>query len=266
MNKIVLFLLIFIQTKSFWKNFEIQKLYIKKQKDFLEFLHEFHHFIEINDYGWNLEEMYLVLPKNLIDKKISPSIKKIKTINTSASDYYIKLIKHKLAGYAAEAAFEETSLLLNLLKKENYKKNFYLFWVHNKKVFSKIKDIEEAFEIIKNINIDDPIIKYYVERYKTLKLDIIPNETKKNSFKENEIFIYLTVLVVIYEDLKKSYKSEYHQSKINKIIKNNKNLMSYEIFFYKDLKSLWQKNSLERDLSFENLEENEKAIVANLKN
>ncbi len=210
--------------------------------------------------------MYLVLPKNLIDKKISPSIKKIKTINTSASDYYIKLIKHKLAGYAAEAAFEETSLLLNLLKKENYKKNFYLFWVHNKKVFSKIKDIEEAFEIIKNINIDDPIIKYYVERYKTLKLDIIPNETKKNSFKENEIFIYLTVLVVIYEDLKKSYKSEYHQSKINKIIKNNKNLMSYEIFFYKDLKSLWQKNSLERDLSFENLEENEKAIVANLKN
>ena len=261
MNKIILFLLIFIQTKSFWNNFEIQKIYIKKQKDFLEFLHEFHHFIEINDNGWNLEEMYLILPKNLIDKKIGPSIKKINAINTNTSEYYVKLIKHKLAGYASEAAFEESSLLLNLLKKENYKKNFYLFWMHNKKIFSKIKDIEETLEIIKNISIDDPIIKYYLKRYKSLKLDIIPNEKKNNT-----IFIYLTVLVVIYEDLKQLYKSEEHQKKINAIIKNNKNLMSYEIFFYKDLKSLWEKNYLDRDLSFENLKENEKAIIANLKN
>lgn len=265
MNKIILFLLLFTEINLFWSNFEIQKLYIQKKIDFITFIHEFHHFVEITECGWDLEEVYLIIPKNFFNKKLNPSINKIQTLNKNNTLYYIQLIKHKLAGYAAEAAFEETSLLLNLLTKERYKKNFYLLSEHNKKFFLKIKDIEEAITIINNIKVNDPAITEYIRKYKELKLDIIPKHFYEQYKEKPDMLAYMTTLVMIYEDLKKSYKSTKHQKKINEIIKNNPNLMSYEIFFYKDLKSLWENNLLKRDLSLESFSEKEKLVIAHLK-
>jgi hypothetical protein len=260
MKKLIILLYLFITIKNFSNHFEIEKIYIQKRKDFFEFIHEFHHFIIIQDYGWDLDEMYLHIPKIFFDKKINPSINNIKTIETKNSEYYYKLIKHKLAGYAAEAAFEEKSFLLRLLKKTDYKKNFYTLWSRNQELFSKILDIEEAMAAIQHISLDDQILKNYIKKYDQKKLKIIPITNI-----EGKILCYLKALVIIYEELKSIFSSDLHQKKINQIIKNNKNLLSYEIFFYKDLKCLWKNNFLERDLNYSSLEKNEKDLIAHLK-
>jgi hypothetical protein len=272
--------------KSIYKQFILLK---KQYNHFLFFIHEFHHIIGsqilFKEYK-NLNNSYILVPDTIYPKVFSLfpetcniSFHKNNYTEKEYQEYinsnylYIVKIKTSLSGYAAEEAFKSKSFLLNYFAIKNHQfktESFFTLmldnYIHNK----SISDLEVAISYQNQLNYEDILIKNYLKKYtKKIKKN---NYIKKEEKKINTIYPYikenfLQLLYSIYDELILIYKNKDHQSKFYNFLEKSPDLLANEIFFFKDLKSLWQFEELKRDISSINkFNDEEKKIIYQLIN
>lgn len=226
----------------------------RSEKDrFLYFIHEFHHFLSTNVEDQK-DDLYILISSKNRQKNISTHNVTFKGTNDREGDFYIEIIKHKLAGYAAEEAFKRESFLLRLFGQDTPKETFSFFSLfdYSNNLISPLNDIQEAIYYVKKISLDNSMMKKYLEKYEEMKKKFLfIQEEEKKIIKYNfdiNFYAQLKVLFILYEEFLQEYTKKEHQEKIYFFFKENPALLGFEIFFYTDLKSLWQKNKINRDL------------------
>ncbi len=246
----------------------------------MTFIHEFHHIIETNiltnEYSDQLT-IHLISgdvnnQKNLCNAYVAnisfdPSLYK-KIIFKNKNDQILRKIKFALAGYASEEAFKRKSFLFRYFnKKEMYSFHTasFLSMLYKHLVLEiTIADIEYVLKLKDNIDYKDIVVQEYIDNYKKkgkINNFLIQSFIKKYNLEEH----FLLLASALYEELIKKFSSDSHQEKIFTILEKNPEIAAYEIFFLPDLKSLWEKHTLNRDISnIKSFTPEEKEIIKSL--
>jgi hypothetical protein len=249
---------------------------------FIGFIHEFHHIlgskILSNNYK-NINNTYIIAQNKIFPEIsiIAPAAYNIKFDKENYIQYEYqdktKLILLKLrmflSGYAAEEAFKSKSILLSYFVKDysfvNTKSIFTLL-INNVYLKNIISDINALFIYEKDIDYNDSQIKNYIDQYNNkfvnktniLILEKIYPQIRTEFFK---------ILYIIYEELIAEYSSHKHQKRFYAMITKNPSLLANEIFFFNDLKSLWENQKLYREISnIKSYNHTEKIIIKSLIN
>lgn len=223
--------------------------------DFISFIHEFHHIIGskiISNNYKNINNTYIIT-----QKKIFP---KIPFVNPAAyniafnkENYFIYEYEDKvelailklrmlLSGYAAEEAFKTKSILLTYFVEASSfvdTKSIFSLLLNNIYFKKIITDVNQLFNHESDINFNHQKIKSYIDKYNKKvinKNNIIILKKLYPNTSEN----FLKLLYIIYEELIDEYSEYSHQRRFYSMIINNPSLLANEIFFFKDLKSLWE--------------------------
>ena len=272
MDKKIFFILFLLQRN--FPHLPLSKYYIqKKYLGLLHFIHEFHHFLEINEIrdqsNKSLQKPGYCISNNGYNYNKESGIYNVQIpSNKNIKNFHEKeIIKLKffLSGYAAENAYKKHFYLLALFNKSihNIYKDDFILLLYYHYVHQKLIDIENALKITKQISYDTPEIQYYIDKYKcTVIKNKHYNALKKYNKNENEIIL----LYGIYQELLEKYSQKKYYKKLYNIIDNNPEVFTMEIFFLSDLQELLYKEKLSRDLT--NLSKyniHEIKIIKNLK-
>ena len=278
MNKLVIFIIIInliYQKKSYQKSTFLQKKYL----GLIHFIHEYHHFLEINIDNEDIDNnilsntnkapLYCVTHNANNFHKKSGIYNILETLfhkkHINQQEIILQKLKFYLSGYAAEVAYKNHFSLLNFYNinyMSYYQKDFLLFLYYHY-FYQKIHDISNALSITNNVDYNAPEIAYYINKYKN---SVLKNHCLKyiNNFHINSNQIIL--LYGIYHELIEKYSQHYYYEKFYRIIKNNPEIFTMEIFFLNDLKSLWKNEKLSRNITnLTNYEKNEIQIIQNIK-
>ncbi len=262
----------------------IRKLKIVENEyiHFIDFIHEFHHVVGSqtlsNNYK-NIDNTYMIAQNKIFPQlfTITPATYNIKFNKENYYQYQYndgtKLIILKLemllSGYAAEEAFKRKSILLRYFIKDHSfvdTKSIFTLLINNIQFKKIINDINFLFIYKKEIDYNNPIIKNYIDRYNN------QNINKKNMSLVEKLYPeipqnFFKILYIIYEDLIIKYSQNSHQEKFYSMIRKNPYLLHNEIFFFKDLKSLWENHELYRNIgNLKNYNDTEIKIIKALIN
>ncbi len=264
---------------------------LKKQYNhFLYFVHEFHHIIGsqiLHKNYKNISNTYMLVCDTLHYKPY-PVFAEVRNISFISYDYdvtdyvmysnnlYLALTRLKmvLSGYAAEEAFKLSSFLLNYFAQYHHQhvntKSFFTLMLDNYYNKNFISDINKALSLQKAINFKDQLILPYLISYKkkseknAVLLAMEYNIKKLYPNIKNE---FLQLLFILYEELISQYKSIDHQKKFYVLLEKNPELFAHEIFFFKDIQSIWKSQSLNRDMTnMDTFTSKEKEIINKLIN
>lgn len=261
------------------------KLINKEYNHFIYFIHEFHHIIGskiLSDNYKNLCNTYITVPDTIFPKifALYPETKNISFNKKNYCQYpydsmelIILKIKMKLSGYAAEEAFKKRSILLKYFVKANSfvnTKSAFTLLKNSYFLKNNIKDISAVLIHDQEIDYCNPIITKYINDYKKITKNnktILKVENQIKKLYSTISTTFLQLLFAIYEELIIEYSNQTHQEKFYKMIAKNPTLLAHEIFFFKDLKSLWESQELIRDMSnIKNYNEEEKSIIESIIN
>jgi len=225
-----------------------------KYRGLIHFIHEFHHFIASDNFYKSMPNsplLYCVAHNTTNYHKASGIYNVLQYAASTLTDITkqnIKNIQFYLSGYAAETAYKKRFPLLKYFtpsKQELYQTDFIKFFFYHT-TCNKISDIDKALEIANNINYNTKEIQKYITKYSPIvKKNPLFKDIKKQTNNINAVIL----LFGLYEELIETYTSEQYYKKMYKIINNNPEIFTMEIFFINDLKSLWQKEKLSRDIT-----------------
>lgn len=271
MGKKIFLILMCLKKNYFY--YPLSKHYIqKKYLGLLHFIHEFHHFLEINE--------MTELPQNLLDKPLYCIAKNGYNYTEKSGIYNIQMqanedttnlnqkkinkIKLFLSGYAAENTYKKHFYLLSLFNNSinNIYKDDFLLLLYYHYAYQNLIDIKNALLVVKNIDYNTPEIQYYIKKY---KYRVIHNKYYKSLKKYNKNENEIIFLYGIYHELNKKYSQKKYYTKLYNIINNNPEVFTIEILFLSDLQSLWNKEKLSRDLAnLSNYNIDEVEIIKNI--
>ena len=180
----------------------------------------------------------------------------------------MRKIKFALAGYASEEAFKRKSFLFRYFNKKEiysfYNASFLSMLYKHLVLEISIADIAYILKLKDDIDYKDIVVKEYINNHKKKGNSnnfLIQSFIKKYHLEED----FLLLVSALYEELIKKFSCDSHQEKIFTILEKNPEIAAYEIFFLPDLKSLWEKHTLDRDISnIKSFTPEEKEIIKSL--
>jgi hypothetical protein len=228
---------------------------------FISFIHEFHHIVGSKILSNNYKDInntYIITQKKIFPEIpfINPAAYNIKFNKENYFEYKyeekteltILKLRMLLSGYAAEEAFKKKSILLAyFVETSSFVDTKCIFSLLLSNIYFKkiISDVNQLFNHEVDIDFNNKKINDYIQKY-----------NKKPNNKENIIILkklypetsenFLKLLYIIYEELINEYSEYSHQRKFYSMITKNPSLLANEIFFFKDLKSLWENQQLYR--------------------
>ena len=266
--------IILSQKNSIIENFQLMQ---KEYNHFIYFIHEFHHILgsQIFLNNNNIYNNYIIVPNTIYPKIFSLQAKSvnIKYYEKNKINLILLKIKTKLSGYAAEESFKKKSILLQYFIKDPLginTKSIFTLLISNFFLNHIITDINLLLIYDKKINYNTPIIKKYLQKYykKTIiDTNILETEKIVKKLYPDLSNNFLKIIYIIYDELIIEYSDACHQEKIYSMIIKNPSLLAHEIFFFKDLKSLWEYQELSRDIgNINTFNQEEKKIIDSLLN